>query len=105
MATRVSYPVEVKMKAIEMKLAGISNKQVLEELCIRNVSQIKTWMKWYREGEMYRLQQPVGKQYTYGKGPEYGSETAKLQAENRYLRQQVDILKKYRELERMWSQK
>ncbi|AXH99704.1 IS3 family transposase [Sporosarcina sp. PTS2304] len=98
MATRVSYPAEVKMKAIEMRLAGVPVKQVMEELCIRNVTQLKTWMKWYRNGELHRLQQPVGKQYTYGKGPEYESETAELQAENRYLRQQIDIFKKVQRL-------
>ena len=79
MGTRVSYPVEVKMKAIEMR--------------------------WYRNGEIHRLHQPVGKQYTFGKGPEYESETAKLQAENRYLKQQIEVLKKYEELERKWRQK
>lgn len=42
MGTRVSYPVEVKMRAIEMRLAGIPIKQVLEELNIRNYSQLKT---------------------------------------------------------------
>ena len=26
-------------------------------------------MKWYQEGEVHRLQQPLGKQYSYGKGP------------------------------------
>jgi len=57
----VNYPVEVKMKAIEMRLAGIPVKQVLEELNIRNHSQLKTWMKWYRNGELHRLEQPVGK--------------------------------------------
>ena len=36
-----------------------------------------------------------GKQYTFGKGPEYDSETAKLQAENWYLKQQIEVLKKY----------
>ncbi|OPE94436.1 transposase, partial [Bacillus anthracis] len=35
-----------------------------------------------------------------GKGPEYSSELEKLQAENRYLRQQNEVLKKYNELER-----
>ncbi len=30
---------------------------------------------------------------------------AKLQAENRYLKQQIEVLKKYAELERKWSQK
>ena len=80
-------------------------KQVLEGLNIRNHSQLKTWMKWYRNGELHRLEQPVGKQYTFGKGPEYESEAAKLQAENRYLKQQIEVLKKYAELERKWSQK
>lgn len=59
MGTRVSYPYEVKMKAIEMRLAGIPVKQVLEELNIKNYTQLKTWMKWYREGEIHRLHQPV----------------------------------------------
>ena len=105
MRTRVSYPVEIKMKAIEMRVAGIPVKQVLEELNIRNKTQLKTWMKWYRNGERHRLEQPVGKQYSYGKGPEYKSEQAKLQAENHYLKQQIEVLKKYAELERKWFQK
>ncbi len=64
MATRVSYPVEIKMKAIEMRLSGIPVKEVMEQLNIRNNTQLKTWMKWYRNGETNRLEQPVGKQYT-----------------------------------------
>lgn len=105
MGTRVSYPVEVKMKAIEMRLAKVPVKEVLEELNIRNKTQLKTWMQWYRNGEIHRLHQPVGKQCTFGKGPEYGSETAQLKAENRYLKQQIEVLKKYAELERKWRQK
>ncbi len=102
MGTRVSYPAEVKMKAIEMRLAGISVKQVMEELNIKNKTQLMTWMKWYKNGEMHRFHQPVGKQYTFGKGPEYDSEEARLQVENRYLKQQIEVLKKYAELERKW---
>ena len=105
MGTRVSYPIEVKMKAIEMRLAGIPVKQVLEELNIKNKTQLKTWMKWHREGEIHRLHQPVGKQYTFGKGPEYESEEERLQIENRYLKQQIEVLKKYVELERTWLEK
>lgn len=67
MATRVSYPVEIIMKAIEMRLEGIPVKEIMEELNIRNRSQVKTWMRWYRSGELNRLEQPVGKQYSYGK--------------------------------------
>jgi transposase-like protein len=104
MGTRVSYPEEVKLKAIEMRLAGVPVKEVMEELNIRNYTQLKTWMRWYRNGELHRLAQPVGKQYAFGKGPEYENETARLQAENRYLKQQVEVLKKYAELERKWHQ-
>ncbi|MEC1069655.1 IS3 family transposase, partial [Priestia megaterium] len=46
MGTRVSYPVEVKLKAIEMRLAGIPVKEVMETLQIRNRTQLKTWMRW-----------------------------------------------------------
>lgn len=105
MGTRVSYPAEVKMKAIEMRLAKVPVKEVMEQLNIRNKTQLKTWMRWYRNGEIHRLHQPIGKQYTFGKGPEYDSETAKLQMENRYLKQQIEVLKKYAELERKWRQK
>jgi len=100
MGKRVSYPLELKMKAIEMRLQGLPVKQVMEELNIRNRSQLKTWMKWYREGEFHRLEQPVGKQYSFGKGPEFASEFEKLQAEIRFLKQQIDVLKKYKAWER-----
>ncbi|WP_225435418.1 IS3 family transposase [Bacillus aerolatus] len=94
MGTRVSYPAEVKIKAVEMRLAGVPVKEVMSQLNIRNRTQLKTWMIWYKNGEMHRFKQPVGKQYSFGKGPEYENETAKLQAENRYLRQQIEGLKK-----------
>ncbi|MEC0079358.1 IS3 family transposase, partial [Paenibacillus alvei] len=41
MATRVSYPAEVKLKAIEMRLAGIPVKEVMNELNIKNETQLK----------------------------------------------------------------
>ncbi|MEJ9217655.1 hypothetical protein ACQKLN_23795 [Paenibacillus glucanolyticus] len=100
MATRVSYPVEVKMKVIKMRLAGIPNKEVMDRLGIRNVTQLKVWMSWYLNGELHRLEQPVGKQYSFGKGPEYTSELEQVKAENRYLKQQLELPKKYKELER-----
>ena len=104
MGTRVSYPEYVKLKTIEIRLAGIPVKKVMQDLHIRNYTQLKTWMCWYQNGEIHRLAQPVGKQYAFGKGLQYESKTAKLQAENRYLKQQIDVLKKYKELERSWRQ-
>ncbi|WP_141680172.1 IS3 family transposase [Bacillus sp. FJAT-26390] len=94
MATRVSYPVDIKTKAIEMRIAGIPVKEVMEQLNIRNKTQVKTWMRWYRRGELNRLEQPVGKQYSYGKGPEFTSELEQIKAENRFLKQQIDVPKK-----------
>jgi len=44
-------------------------------------------MRWYRNGKLKRLEQPVGKKYSYGKGPEYIS-LEKVKAENRFLKQQ-----------------
>lgn len=42
MASRVSYPVELKMKAIEMRLEEVPVKEVMDQLEIRNKSQLKT---------------------------------------------------------------
>lgn len=101
MDTRVSYPVKIKLKAIEMRLAGVSVNEVLLQLNIGNYAQLKTWMTWYINGEMYRLKQPVGKQYSHGKGPEFESKTSKLKkAENWQLKENIETLKKYKELER-----
>ncbi|WP_143588897.1 IS3 family transposase [Terribacillus halophilus] len=94
MGTRVSYPVEIKMKAVEMRLAGVPVKEIMNELNIKSRSQVKTWVRWYKSEETHRFEQPVGKQYTYGKGPAYSSEVEELQAENRFLRQQNEVFKK-----------
>ena len=105
MGTRVSYPKELKLQAVQMKLQGIPTKVVMEKLNIRNDTQVETWMRWYKNGEMHRFDQPVGKQYTYGKGPENLSEMELLKNENLFLKQQLEVLKKYAELERKWLNK
>lgn len=105
MGTRVHYPEETKWKAIELKQNGVSNQAILDQLGIKNVSQIKTWMKWFREGQVHRFSQPVGKQYTYGKGPDGLSEVEELKRTNKQLETQLEILKKYQEIERSWSPK
>ncbi|QOS97529.1 transposase [Brevibacterium sp. JNUCC-42] len=53
MGTRVHYPEEVKRQVV-MKQAGVTNKEILEQLGIKDKKQIKTWMKWYRNGETHR---------------------------------------------------
>ncbi len=97
---RISYPLEVKEAAIRMKLEGKTTREIMTELTIRNETQVKTWWQWYRKGESYRFSQGVGKQYSYGKGREELSSEERLKQENKYLKQKIDVLKKYKELER-----
>ncbi|MDE8081880.1 IS3-like element ISErh1 family transposase [Erysipelothrix rhusiopathiae] len=94
MGTRTMHSYETKMKVIEMKLAGYSSKFIQTELGIKNVTQVKTWWRWYRNGEHYRFSQPVGKQYTFGKGPEGDTveETQRLRIKS--LEQQIELFKK-----------
>ena len=56
MGTRVSYPKELKLKAVKMKLEGVPTKNILEELNIRNDTQVETWVRWYNNGEMHRFE-------------------------------------------------
>lgn len=58
-----------------------------------------------KNGEAYRFEQPLGKQYTFLKNPEHESEQAKLKADNRNFKQQIVVIKKYAELERKWLEK
>ncbi|MEW4354775.1 IS3 family transposase [Streptococcus pneumoniae] len=86
-----AYSLDIKLACIEMKKAGKSNKVIMETLGIKNDSQIYTWWKWYQNNELHRFYQPVGKQYTYGKGMTELSEVEQLRLE-------VKLLKKYRSL-------
>ncbi|MBC3060619.1 IS3 family transposase [Staphylococcus hominis] len=91
---RVSYSVETKYKAVEMKIAGFSTKEIMKELNIKNRTQVETWWRWYRNEESYRFSQHVGKQYTYGKGLEELSEIERLKLENKRKDIELDIFKK-----------
>lgn len=91
---RVHYPTEVKWKAINMKLAGHSKTEIKKVLGIKNDTQIKTWMKWYLNGETHRFQQPVGKQYTYNKGIEELSEVERLNLRIKQLEMHNELLGK-----------
>lgn len=100
------YTEEVKREVIEMKLSKkYTNKQIMDKFGIRSKSQIKTWMKWYRQGEEHRLSQPIGKQYSFGKGPEELSEIDQLKRQVKHLEIKNEILKKYQEIEGSWYQK
>ncbi|OMI08855.1 integrase [Bacillus swezeyi] len=58
MGTSVSYPVEVKRKAVEMRLAGVPMKEITQELNIKNKTQVQTRVRWYKAGDTHRFEQP-----------------------------------------------
>lgn len=95
------YTSEVKWAVVKDKLSGkLTNQEIMSKHGIKNVSQIKTWMKWYHTNEIYRFDQPIGKQYTFGHGPESVSEDVKKERQLSHLKMENEILKKYMEIER-----
>ncbi|KHE71655.1 transposase [Halobacillus sp. BBL2006] len=106
MGKRVHYPEEVKKKVVQLKLEGThTNQELMDMFGIKNKSQIKTWMRWFRNGESHRFAQPLGKQYAYGKGPEDENELIKLKKKIAYYEMREELLGKYQEIERKWFQK
>jgi transposase len=84
---------------VKGRLAGnLTTKEIMEKYNIKNKSQITTWMKWYRNNEFHRFDQPVGKQYTYGHGPKGNSEQEIKDRKMMQLEMENDILKKFMEL-------
>ena len=96
----MAYSVDIKNKAVEMKLQGYSTKQVMQELNIKNRTQVETVFRWYKNGETHRFHQQVGKQYSYNKGIAELSEVNQLKLELQRKEVELEILKKYKELER-----
>ncbi|MGE7827334.1 helix-turn-helix domain-containing protein [Paenibacillus sp. NPDC093718] len=41
------------MKTIELRLAGVPVSNIMRRLGIRNRTQLKVWLKWYREVETF----------------------------------------------------
>ena len=106
------YDYELKKRVVTAYLNGeggykfISKKyDISDKLHVKNKSQIMTWLRWYKNGETHRFNQPVGKQYTYGKVVSEESEIERLRMENKQLKARIDIMGKYQEIERMLMQK
>jgi transposase len=100
------YSNEIKWAVVKDKMSGeFTNQEIMEKYGIKNVSQIKTWMKWYRENQIYRFDQPIGKQYSYGHGPESSNDEEKKERQMNHLKQENEILKKYLEIEKELKKK
>ncbi len=98
------YSKEIKLRAVEMRLAGTPVREIMELIEITSESQVYTWCYWYRDAEFHRFEQPIGKQYTYGHGP-HSDENTTADQKNKQLEIQNKILKKCLDLERKWKQK
>ncbi|WP_353048753.1 IS3 family transposase [Exiguobacterium sp. s128] len=85
----------MKWAVVKDKLSGeLTTKEIMEKYGIKNKSQVETWMRWYRSNELYRFDQPIGKQYTYGHGPDSASEDDKRERQISHLKMENEILKK-----------
>ncbi|MDL2212032.1 hypothetical protein LJB88_04060 [Erysipelotrichaceae bacterium OttesenSCG-928-M19] len=91
---RIMYDPHIKWKAIELKKKGIKTNDIMSMLNIKNKTQVETWWKWYRDGQTHRFEQPLGKQYTFGKGPVELNELDTANQKIKYLKMELDILKK-----------
>ncbi|MDF2788512.1 MAG: transposase [Neobacillus sp.] len=95
------YSSETKWAVVKDKMSGqLTNEEIMKKHGIKNVSQIKTWMKWHRENQIYRFNQPIGKQYTFGHGPDTQSDAEKKEHQITHLKMENEILKKYLEIEK-----
>lgn len=102
---RANYSEEIKWKAIRLREKGYTSREIAEVLGIKNISSVKTWMRWYRNGETHRLGQLPGKQYAYGKGMAPQTELEKKDQEIRQLKAKVAVLEKLEEIARRWGLK
>ena len=68
------YSSETKWAVVKDKMSGqLTTKEIMAKHGIKNKSQVETWMRWYRANEIHRFDQPIGKQYSFGHGPEFAS--------------------------------
>ncbi|AZB42366.1 hypothetical protein CEF21_08715 [Bacillus sp. FJAT-42376] len=56
---------------------------------------IKTLMRWYRNGEIYRFDQPIGNQNSYGHEPDFTTEEKRMNRQISRLKMENEILIKY----------
>lgn len=88
--TFLTYSYETKMKAIEMRLQGMTNGKVAKELGIPDVKRIKVWMRKYRELGEFGLLDQRGKRQHYVDQERY---VKKLELENDVLKKWLEITK------------
>jgi transposase len=97
------YTSEIKWSVVRDKLEGkLTTREIMGKYDIKNKSQVETWVRWYKKGEIYRFDQPIGKQYSYGHGPEFASEDERISNQVTHLKMENEILKKYLAMKKEW---
>lgn len=97
------YTSEIKWAVVRSKLEGkLTTREIMEKYDITNKSQVETWVRWYKKGEIYRFDQPIGKQYSYGHGPEFANEDERISNQVTHLKMENEILKKYLAMKKEW---
>ena len=97
------YTSEIKWAVVRDKLEGkLTTREIMDKYNIKNKSQIQTWIRWYKQGEIYRFDQPIGKQNSFGHGPEFANEDERISNQVTHLKMENEILKKYLAMKKEW---
>lgn len=75
---------QIGIISIYMRLDGQSVKEIYNTLGIKSESQIYIWYYWYRGNQPFRCNQGIGRQYSFGHGPEHLSKEENLTNSNQY---------------------
>jgi transposase len=86
----VTYSFELKKKAIEMRLQGMTKQKVAEELGIADIGRLKVWMRRYNQMGEFGLVDHRGKPEQYIDGNRY---VRRLEMENAVLKKWLAITK------------
>jgi len=86
-----TYSYELKKKAIEMRLQGMTKKQVAEKLGIEDLGRLKVWMSKYRDKGDFGLMDHRGRRKDYIDQDRY---VKRLELENDVLKKWLEILKR-----------
>ncbi|ASA20728.1 helix-turn-helix domain-containing protein [Paenibacillus donghaensis] len=85
-----TYSEELKKKAIEMRLQGMTKAAVAEALGIKNIGRLKVWMRKYRQSGIFGFMDHRGRRQHYIDQERY---IKRLEMENAVLKKWLDITK------------
>ncbi|MNE10634.1 hypothetical protein D3C87_634240 [compost metagenome] len=88
--TYETYSEELKKKAVEMRLQGMTKAAVAEALGIKDIGRLKVWMRRYRQAGEFGFMDHRGRRQKYIDQERY---IKRLEMENAVLKKWLDITK------------